>query len=40
LLKVEIEQRKNAEIHFREQIARRSEQILSKFTAEYLNKMS
>ena len=39
LLKIEIEQRKNAESHFRDEIATQSQMILTRFTAEYLNKM-
>lgn len=40
LLKVEVEQRKNAETQFRDQIQKKSEQILNKFTVEYLNKLN
>lgn len=39
LLKIEIEQRKESEIFFREEINSKSNQILTKFTAEYLNKL-
>ena len=39
LLKIEVEQRKNAEAHFREEIQSQSNMILTRFTAEYLNKL-
>jgi hypothetical protein len=39
LLKIEVEQRKNAEAHFRDEIATQSNLILTRFTAEYLNKL-
>ena len=40
LLKIEIEQRKNAENIFKEKIERRSEEILDKYQCEYLNKLA
>lgn len=39
LLKIEIDQRKNAEVHFREEISSQSNKILEKFSAEYLNRL-
>jgi hypothetical protein len=39
ILKIEVEQRKNAESHFKEEIATQSNAILSRFSAEYLNKL-
>jgi len=40
MLKIEVEQRKNAELNFKELIETKSEQILNKFTVEYLNKLN
>lgn len=40
LLKIEVEQRNNAENIFKEKIERRSEEILENYTAEYLNKLA
>ena len=37
LLKIEVEQRKTAEDHFRREIQAQSTGILTRFTAEYLN---
>lgn len=39
ILKIEVEQRKNAESHFKDEISAQSNQILSRFSAEYLNKL-
>jgi len=39
LLKIEVEQRKTAEEHFRKDIQAQSNGILTRFTAEYLNQM-
>lgn len=39
LLKIEVDQRKNAELHFREEISSQSNTILEKFSAEYLNRL-
>lgn len=39
LLKAEVEQRKNAEEHFKKLIEEKADTILQHFTVEYLNKM-
>ncbi len=40
MLKAEVEQRKNAEEHFKLTIEAKSDEILQRFTVEYLNKMN
>lgn len=39
LLKIEVEQRKNTEVHLKAQIEEKSKQILARFSADYLNKL-
>ena len=39
LLKIEIEQRKNTEVHLKEEIEQKSKQILARFSTDYLNKL-
>lgn len=40
LLKAEVEQRKNAEDHFKTVIETKSDEILQQFTVKYINKMN
>lgn len=39
LLKTEVEQRKNAEEHFRKLIEEKADETLNSFTVQYLNKL-
>jgi len=40
LLKTEVDQRKNAEEHFKSLIEQKADDILNQFTVEYLNKLN
>ena len=39
LLKIEIESRRHAEDHFKKQIESKADEMLDKFTVQYLNKL-
>jgi len=39
LLKTEVENRKNAELHFKKLIEKKADGILNQFTVQYLNKL-
>ena len=39
LLKIEVDQRKDAETYFKEEINTKANKILAKFTSEYLDKL-